>query len=163
MEPTTLIPELDHEITSTRRMLEALPEEDLVYRPHKKSWTTQELATHIANILGWVRPTLEHEELDLSGFSPGEALETKAAILAQFETTAADARLALEETDAATLDETWTLRTGEEVHFSMPKQAVYRFFVMNHLIHHRGQLAVHLRATGRVVPGMYGPSADENF
>jgi DinB family len=33
--------------------------------------------------------------------------------------------------------------------------------LMNHLIHHRGQLTVYLRLLGVPVPGMYGPSADE--
>ena len=36
-----------------------------------------------------------------------------------------------------------------------------RYFVLNHLIHHRGQLSVYLRLQSIAVPAMYGPSADE--
>ena len=44
---------------------------------------------------------------------------------------------------------------------TMPKAAVLRTVMMNHLIHHRGQLSVYLRLTGTPVPSIYGPSADE--
>jgi uncharacterized damage-inducible protein DinB len=33
--------------------------------------------------------------------------------------------------------------------------------ILNHLIHHRGQLTVYLRLVNVPVPGLYGPSADE--
>lgn len=163
MDPVTLLPEFDHEVASTCRMLEALQDDHLDYRPHQKSWTTRELATHVATVFGWTRPTLELDGIDLAGFEPAQPLAGRAEIVELFENNARDARGALEESDAGVMAEAWTLRNGDEVHFSMPKGAVYRSFVMNHLIHHRGQLAVHLRASGCAVPGMYGPSADESF
>ena len=43
----------------------------------------------------------------------------------------------------------------------MPRVAVWRSFVLNHLIHHRGQLSVYLRLLDVAVPAIYGPSADE--
>jgi uncharacterized damage-inducible protein DinB len=43
----------------------------------------------------------------------------------------------------------------------MPRVTVLRSVVMNHMIHHRGQLSVYLRLLDIAVPGMYGPSADE--
>jgi uncharacterized damage-inducible protein DinB len=57
--------------------------------------------------------------------------------------------------------ENWTMRNGEQVYFTMPKIAVMRSFVMNHIIHHRGQLSVYLRLNDIAVPSIYGPSADE--
>ena len=57
--------------------------------------------------------------------------------------------------------ETWSLLNGGEVMFAMPKVAVLRSFVMNHMIHHRAQLTVYLRMNDVPLPALYGPSADE--
>ena len=51
----------------------------------------------------------------------------------------------------------WTLKHGDKTMFSMPKAAVWRSFVMNHLVHHRGQLSVYLRMQDVPLPSMYGP------
>ena len=67
----------------------------------------------------------------------------------------------LEATSGETLGEMWTLKTGNEVHLSMPKGAVYRFFVMDDIVHHRAQVGLYLRMLNVPIPGMYGPSADE--
>jgi uncharacterized damage-inducible protein DinB len=45
--------------------------------------------------------------------------------------------------------------------FTLPKVAVVRTFILNHLIHHRGQLTVYLRMNDVPLPAIYGPSADE--
>jgi uncharacterized damage-inducible protein DinB len=55
----------------------------------------------------------------------------------------------------------WSLLQGGRTIFSMPRIAVLRSMVMNHTIHHRGQLAVYLRLNDVPVPALYGPSADE--
>ena len=47
--------------------------------------------------------------------------------------------------------------------FTLPKVATLRSFVVNHIIHHRGQLSVYLRLHDVPVPSIYGPSADEGF
>ncbi|MCE2455445.1 MAG: DinB family protein [Gemmatimonadetes bacterium] len=161
MDPKLLLPEFDHEIASTLRMLEALADDHLSHKPHPDAWSTRDLATHVATVPSWTRPTFEQDEYDVGGSGLESETLTAAQIVERFNANAADARAAIEETSAETLAETWTLRSGEQVHFSMPKLTVYRFFVMNHLIHHRGQIGVHLRTCGLRVPGMYGPSADE--
>ncbi len=163
MNGAMLLPEFDHENQNTRRMLEAIPDEHLDYRPHEKSWTMRELATHVATIGGWTGPTFEQDEIDLSQPWEQPRFESTAEIVAAFDATVVDARKALEAASAETFQEMWTLRSGDVVHFTMPKGAVFRFFVLNHIVHHRAQLAVHLRACNVNVPGMYGPSADENF
>jgi len=43
---------------------------------------------------------------------------------------------------------------------SMPRSAILRSVMMNHIIHHRAQLGVYLRLNDIAIPGMYGPSAD---
>jgi uncharacterized damage-inducible protein DinB len=55
----------------------------------------------------------------------------------------------------------WTLLKGGTKIFSLPRTAVLRSFVMNHMIHHRGQLTVYLRMNDVSVPAIYGPTADE--
>jgi len=59
------------------------------------------------------------------------------------------------------LGKVWSFSyAGKEV-FAMPRVAVLRGMMMNHLIHHRAQLGVYLRMNNVEFPGMYGPSADE--
>ena len=55
----------------------------------------------------------------------------------------------------------WTLLKGGEKLMTLPKIAVMRSFVLNHIIHHRAQLGVYLRLLDVPVPSIYGPSADE--
>lgn len=161
MSGAMLVPEFDHEIANTRRMLERVPEEHFGWRPHDKSFTLRELAAHIANLLTWTGATFSVDEIDMAAGWESPNPQTMEEILSSFDENAAAARAALQGASAEKLGETWTLRTGDEVHFSMPKGAVYRFFVGNHLVHHRAQLGLYLRLLDVPVPGMYGPSADE--
>jgi uncharacterized damage-inducible protein DinB len=55
----------------------------------------------------------------------------------------------------------WTLRNGEQVFFTMPRIAVLRGMIFNHMVHHRAQLTVNFRMLGVPVPSLYGPSGDE--
>ncbi len=161
MSGAMFVPEWDHEMANTRKMLEAIPEDRLDYKPHDKSWSLLELAGHISNVPMWVAPTFTMDELDMAQPWDRKIPTNKVEILAEFDSAVAGARPVLEATSGETLGEMWTLRTGDEVHLSMPKGAVFRFFVMNHLVHHRAQLSIYLRMLDVPVPGMYGPSADE--
>ena len=161
MTGATMLNEFDHEMANTRKTLERIPEDQLQIRPHEKSWTLRELAGHVAQVPGWLTMTLATAELDVSGPFPQPKLDTKADILAAFDAALAEARPALEAASHEDLMATWTMKMGDEVIFSMPKIAVVRSFVMNHMIHHRGQLTVYLRLCGASVPALYGPSADE--
>ena len=91
---------------------------------------------------------------------PGEP-RSRDEILATFDARAADARAAFAQITPDLLAESWELRVGERVYFTMPKSAVLRTFALSHLIHHRGGLIVYLRLLDVPVPGLYGPSADE--
>lgn len=59
------------------------------------------------------------------------------------------------------MSEPWSLLKGGKPLFTMPRSAVLRGFVLNHMIHHRAILCVYLRLNSIPVPGIYGPSGDE--
>ena len=163
MNGAMLIPEFDQEMTNARKMLESISDEHLDYRPHPKSWTMRQLASHLGNVLGWTDPTFHLDELDLAQPFEQSMPANKAEILAHFEQALGRARATLEGASSETFQEPWTLKSGDRTHFTMPKGVVFRFFVLNHVIHHRAQLAVYLRLCDLTVPGMYGPSADETI
>src|SRR5256885_16833662 len=95
--------------------------------------------------------------MDYKPFEP----KTNQDLLNQFDQAIAESLAVLEKTSDETFMEEWTMRNGDQVYFTMPKIAVMRTFVMNHIIHHRGQLTVYLRLNDIPVPSIYGPSADE--
>ena len=160
-----LLPEFDSEMATTRRVLERIPTETFDFKPHDRSGTMQWLAGHVANVISWVGVVLEETELDLN--PEGEQPEppppptTTEELLAFFDTTVASGREALVGASDEALMVDWTLLSGGEELFTMSRVAVLRLFVMNHLIHHRGQLTVYLRLNEIPVPAVYGPSADE--
>jgi len=56
------------------------------------------------------------------------------------------------------------MKNGEiELMQPMPRIQIIRGFLMNHLYHHRGELIAYLRANGKKVPGLYGPSYEEQM
>lgn len=154
-------------MANARKTLERVPEDKFGWAPHAKSMTMGRLATHISELPEWVASTLASESLDFA--PPGgppyqpKTAASRAAMLEQFDKNVAAARAAI----AAAGDDQWmvkwTLLAGGRTIFSMPRIAVLRGMVMNHLIHHRGQLSVYLRLNDVPVPALYGPSADEQF
>jgi uncharacterized damage-inducible protein DinB len=156
-----LLPEFDHEMATTRKLLQRVPEDRLSWKPHVKSYSLGQLAQHVANIPYWGQLTLEYSELDPSVFPPPADLGSRAAILQLFEDRVAGTRKALLGKTDGELMAPWSLKQGDHTVFTMPKATVWRSFVMNHLVHHRGQLSVYLRQQDVPLPSMYGPSADE--
>lgn len=160
-----LLPEFDHEMANTRKCLERIPEDRLDWRAHEKSWTLRELTTHLANLPKWTVMTLEAPSFDLEPVGGEPIRETPidsvADALSMFDENVAAARQAIAAADDSCLMADWALlKTGEPI-FSMPRIAVLRGFILNHMIHHRGQLGVYLRLNDVAVPSLYGPSADE--
>ena len=159
-----LLPELEQELATTRTLLASVPEAKTSFRPHPKSWTLGELALHVANVLTWLPATLESTELDLD--PPGgprfvsPKFESSAATLRAFDANARAAKAALAEATDAQLGVPWTLKKHGQAMFTLPRAACVRSFVMNHLIHHRGQLTVYLRLVDVPLPPVYGPTAD---
>lgn len=157
-----LLPEYDHEMATTRTVLERLPGDKLEWKPHAKSFSLGALATHVATLPTWGTETLTQAEIDIGvDQQPPGALPSKQEVLAAFDKNVAAARAALVGKTDAELMAMWSLKRNGRTLFSMPKTAVLRSFVLNHLIHHRGQLTVYLRLLDMPVPSVYGPSADE--
>jgi uncharacterized damage-inducible protein DinB len=158
-----LLPEVDQELATTRRVLERVPDDKLGWKPHDKSWSTGQLASHVANLIKWADVTMNATELDLATVSPEQMNQTAASrgqLLEWFDANATDLRRSLGKSDADYFVP-WTLKQGDQVFFTMPRYTCMRSFVLNHLVHHRAQLAVYLRLNNIPVPAMYGPSADE--
>ncbi|HEX7183198.1 MAG TPA: DinB family protein [Thermoanaerobaculia bacterium] len=161
-----LLPEFDHEMATTRRLLERVPEEKAAWKPHPKSFSLGDLSVHIANLLTWLAMTLDRTELDLSP-PGGEAFksprfESTSQLLATFDEGVRKARAALAEVSDEDLRVPWTLKNAGTEIFTMPRVVTLRSFVFNHLIHHRGQLSVYLRLNDVPLPSIYGPTADES-
>ena len=156
------INELTHESANTRKMLERIPGEAFSFKPHDKSMGFGRLATHVAELPGWVAMTVKTDELDFDAnkYTPFIAASTE-DLLAHHDENVAKALEALQGMPAEDLMKPWTLRRGEQILMSMPKVAIIRNMCLNHLIHHRGQLSVYMRLNGIELPGIYGPTADE--
>ncbi len=160
---TSALADLDHEVSQTRRMLERVPADHLDFSPHLKSWPLGKLANHLTDFPMWGSITLQTPELDFATpFPPGPPMPTTAAgFVAQFDERMTTFRAALAKATDAQMMETWTMRNGEQVLMSMPRVGVLRSMVINHMIHHRAQLTLYFRLLDVPVPGLYGPSADE--
>ncbi len=157
--------EFDQEMASTRKTLERIPDDKFDWRPHDKSFTMQQLASHLANVPSWMGMTLNQDKLDVTpeggdGFKTPQAESTK-HLLEMFDKDVVEARKVLSETSDETFGLPWTLLMGGKEIFTMPRAAVLRLFIFSHTIHHRAQLGVYLRLNDIPVPAIYGPSADE--
>jgi uncharacterized damage-inducible protein DinB len=155
-----LLPEFDHEMAVTRKLLERVPEDKFTWKPHAKSMSLVELATHVANLPSWGAVTLSQSEFDVAAHK-NTAATSRADLLARFDANIAETRAALVGKIDPEMMASWTLKHNGQTLFTMPKATVWRSFMLIHLIHHRGQLSVYLRLNDVPVPAMYGPSADE--
>jgi uncharacterized damage-inducible protein DinB len=159
-----LVHEFDHEMGTTRRLLDRVPEAEFAWKPHDKSMTLGQLAGHIANIPMWCSATLRATTLDLATLGDEarpKAPTSRTALLKEFDDKVAAARALLVKSTDPELQAAWTLKSGDQEFFTMPRISAIRSFVMNHLIHHRGQLSVYLRLKDVPLPPIYGPTADE--
>ena len=160
-----LLPEFNQEAATTRKFLERLPEDKLNFKPHEKSMVLGRLAGHIAEMPGWGTTTLETEQLDFApvGAPPFQPLfaTSREQVLQEFDKGVAAFRSALPKTSDQDFMKPWTLLSGGKVLFAMPRVAVIRSMVLNHIVHHRAQLGVYYRMNNVPVPSSYGPSADE--
>ncbi|MBX0290262.1 DinB family protein [Hymenobacter sp. HSC-4F20] len=153
--------ELQQELKLTRRLLERIPTEQFAWQPHPKSMKLGTLASHIANLVGFLEMSLQGPATDLLTVTMPDSPTTTDEVLRRFDVNGENIHKALGQVDDATFYGSWSLQRGEQVLMSMPRAAVARVMVLNHLIHHRGQLSVYLRLLDIPVPAIYGGSADE--
>lgn len=154
--------ELEQESAISRKMLERVPAEKFDWRPHPKSMTLRELATHVAEIHGWFGLTLTADELDFATmpYKPTVVKDT-AELLAFFQQKLEVGQNAFANATEAKLMGSWTMRNGNDIYEQGTKYKATRGSLAQ-IIHHRAQLGVYLRLLDIPIPGTYGPSADEN-
>jgi uncharacterized damage-inducible protein DinB len=160
----TILPEFDHEMANTRKVLAQVPDDKLGWQAHPKMHTIGWNANHLAEIVGWVEGVLARDSWDVAP-AAGEPYRSPnftstKEILDVFDRNVAAARKAIEGVNDADLGVSWSLLQAGQPIFTMPRAAVIRGFVMNHLIHHRAILTVYLRLNDIPVPGMYGPGGE---
>jgi uncharacterized damage-inducible protein DinB len=160
----SILPEFDHETATTRTLLERVPADKAEWKPHAKSMSLGQLAMHIANLPYWASITLERTEFDTNPPDGPRVTtpvyESGAKLLQIYDANVSAARALLVRTTDAEFMVQWVLKNGGRSMFSMPRIAVFRSFVLNHAVHHRGQLSVYLRLLDVPIPNIYGPTAD---
>lgn len=159
----SLIAEFEHEVAGTRKLLRAIPQKDIAYKPSPVSWTMGQLAQHIATVYYWYVGVFKNEVYDMATdhLERGEPSDI-AATLALFEQNVEKARAAMKLASEDSLQQPWTMKIGERTVLGpMPRATVVRSFLFSHIYHHRGEMVVYLRATGNKPPGLYGPTYEE--
>ena len=160
----SILPEFDHETATTRTLLERVPADKAEWKPHAKSMSLGQLAMHIASLPHWASITLERTEFDPNPPDGPRvttpAYESGTKLLQTYDANVSAARALLVRTTDAEFMLQWALKNGGKSMFSMPRIAVFRSFVLNHAVHHRGQLSVYLRLLDVPIPNIYGPTAD---
>ncbi|KAA5532118.1 damage-inducible protein DinB [Taibaiella lutea] len=162
----SLLGEFLHEAENTRKLLNAIPDDALDWKPSETSWTTGQLASHIAEIYNWYDVTLHQDVFDMATYKYDKGDISKASnIVAKFEENVKKAQESLEAAKDENMMNEWKMTMGsdEPVFPVMPRAIVARGFLMNHLYHHRGEMIVYLRSTGNKVPGLYGPTYEESM
>ncbi len=157
-----LFPDLESELATTRRMLERVPNGNNDWRPHAKSRTLGELATHLAQLPGFGLLMATRNEFDgLAPRPPQPMLLTSAERVRAFEETSKQLRAILQQMTWDQANAPWKLRLGDKIVMSAPRTQVLRTVFVTHSAHHRAQLGVYLRMLETPVPWSYGRSADE--
>lgn len=155
-----LLAEYDQEIAATRTLLQRVPAHEADWQPHPKSMPLGDLAVHVASLPSWAAATMTRPDLDISTHPHPARFTGVEALLASFDESAAAGRAALAAAADADFAVPWSLRSGDQVFFTLPRAVVLRSFVLSHLIHHRAQLGVYLRLRDVPLPPCYGPTAD---
>lgn len=158
----SLLPELDQEAATTKRVLERVPTDKLDYRPHPKAMTLGQLAHHVATTPGGVAAFLKLDNFEVPDFGQQPSVQDAAELLPLLEESVAQAKEALGQWDDARMMATFTVTNGDRTVMAAPRIGLVRAIMLNHWYHHRGQLSVYLRALDVSLPSIYGPSADEN-
>ncbi len=159
-----LINEFLYEAENTRKLLNAIPNSALDYRPQPHLWSVAQLASHIAEVYNWFPDTFNTDDFDMGSYSYDKGDISKASnIVEKFEENFKKAKETLENSDESTYMNNWSMvHNGQVLMPPAPRIAMVRGFLFNHLYHHRGELVAHLRATGNKVPGLYGPTYEES-
>lgn len=153
--------ELEEEAIGTRKMLALVPADKLAWKPHSRSMKMQDLAIHIADLPTWISLGLTTDELDFatSPYNPKDCT-TGDELVSYFNKNVEIAKHDLDNAKEKVLEETWTLRNGSAIYVQHTKLETIRH-AFSQMVHHRAQLGVCLRLLDIPIPGVYGPSADD--
>lgn len=155
----SILPEFEHEMTTTRRLIERVPTDRREWKPHPRSFSIGHLAQLLAWMPGWITNALTETRLDLSA-APGYSYHETEELLAMFDRNVAEARAALQKARDEDYDVNWSLTMGDRTLMTLSRRDVVRQNI-SHLVHHRGQMSVYLRLLDIPVPSIYGPTADD--
>ena len=158
-----LFADLDGELATTRRMLERVPNGQDDWRPHPKSRSLGELATHVAQLPGFGILMLTRDEYDGAQGLPQPQATDNAGRLKMFDEVSRELRRQLEQMTWDHARSPWTLRVRDDTVLKGPRVNLVRSAVITHSAHHRAQLGMYLRLLDLSVPSSYGPSADEGL
>jgi uncharacterized damage-inducible protein DinB len=156
-----LIDEMVQEGATTRRVLQRVPQDKLAWKPHEKAKSLGQLATHIASVQGNLATMLQGSSAEAGSAGPEVVPETTDELVALFDAKLETAKSMLSKIADDDLPSAWSMTRQGKTMISMPKIAVIRSIILNHIYHHRGQLSTYLRILDVPVPSVYGPTADE--
>jgi uncharacterized damage-inducible protein DinB len=156
-----ILQELEQEARTTRRVLERVPNDQLDWRPHKKSMSLGQLALHVAMVPATVAEVAMQSPYAVRQVDQPSA-KSASELLPTLEDSVTKAKTLLGGLDDAEMMSTWRMMNGDRELLAIPRAAVLRSIMLNHWYHHRGQLSVYLRQLDVPIPSIYGPSADEN-
>ena len=147
------------EAAATQRVLAAVPDKNIGWKPDPKSRSAVELAAFVAGHAPILVRFLETGEVKAQSMEPPKSIKEAASI---FAAVAPKLEKALKAVDEKTWDtKTATLYAEDgSVMQSAPLGGMI-WFTLFDLIHHRGQLSTYIRPMGGKVPSIYGPSADD--
>jgi uncharacterized damage-inducible protein DinB len=157
-----LYPDFQHELATTRRVLERYPDGKGEWKPDPRSRSIGELATHIVDLVSLGGDVLESDDVEWTTRASAHPLDSAHALTERFDRAAGRLESAVRNVSDDALARKWVLRFHGHPGVTGIRRDLLRSLLMNHVIHHRAQLATYYRALGIPVPPIYGPSADEH-
>ena len=162
MSSKNLLAEIEFEITSTKKLLDRIPEDKLTWKPHERAMTLAELGYHVASIPGTYTIYVDEGKTEVDVLVKHYIPTTKKEIIERFPQSLETATSILGKATDAWDAKDWHLTKNGQNIFTLSRAVFCRILVMNHWYHHRGELVTYLRALGVLIPSVYGPSADED-
>ena len=150
------LPEYDRAISTTRQVLERVPDEALGWTPHETAMALGSPGSHVAMVPAWTSVVITQNSLNISAATSGlppPPIST-AHLVSSFDRNVSGVRSLLVGKIDDELTKSWTLHRGSKIIFSLPKIAALRYFVINNLIHHRGKICVYLSMLNVAVPSI---------
>ncbi len=159
-----MLEEFEMEMARTRPFLERVPMDRPDYELFPGAMKLGSLAALVARLPRFTGLVVRADEVDFAKMDSSQwaSPTTRAELLRIFDEGVAFSRAALAEVSDEALRQPWSLRSGATVYFTEPRWAAHELYTLNHLVHHRAQLGMCLRALGLPHPKVYGPTAHES-